>query len=79
MDITFKNSNFITYILLRYYFSDFVSTPLKMRAVESLAYLLTYITFFRCLTQKNDIPSSAALLLVPLHTHDDDSQTHSRT
>ena len=56
MDITFKNSNFITYILLRYYSSGFVSTPLKTRAVEILAYLLTYITFFRCLTQKKRHP-----------------------
>ena len=79
MDITFKNSNFITYILLRYYSSGFVSIPLKTRAVEILAYLLTYITFFRCLTQKNAISSGGAILLAPLHTHDDDSQTLSRT
>lgn len=54
IDITFKNSNFITYILLGYYFSDSVSIPLKLRAVEGLAYLLTHITFFRRPTQKSD-------------------------
>lgn len=34
MDITFKNSNLITFVLLGYYLSDFVSKPLKIRAVE---------------------------------------------
>ena len=45
--------------------SDFVSAPLKIRAVEGLAYLLTYITFFRCLTQKK--PSPQALLFCSPH------------